>query len=153
MGPGGQREESELTCGPGLSARGRERLRGDTGCCGERVARAGLLCCAGSGQLGRGGCLLGWRVLRTRDWRWGPVEGAVGRARPRGEKGGSWPCGRRGELGRGAGSAREKGGENGLGQFGLRLSLGWRRKEVAGWAAHGFGAGLAVGLVWNGLGL
>ena len=41
----------------------------------------------------------------------------------------------------------EKGGENGLGQFELRLSLGWRRKEVAGWAAHGFGAGLAVGLV------
>ena len=52
-----------------------------------------------------------------------------------------------GRAGRGAGSAGEKGGENGLGQFGLRLSLGWRRKEVAGWAAHGFGAGLAVGLV------
>ena len=33
MGPGGQREESELTCGLGLSARGRERLRGDAGCC------------------------------------------------------------------------------------------------------------------------
>ena len=26
------------------------------------------------------------------------MEGAVGRARPQGEKGGSWPCGRRGEL-------------------------------------------------------
>ena len=119
MGPGGQREESELTCGPGLSARGRECLRGDTGCCGERAARAGLLRCAGSGQLGRG-------VLAGLE---------------------STACGRRGELGRGAGSAREKGGENGLGRFGLRLSLGWRRKEVAGWAAHGFGAGLAVGLV------
>ena len=147
MGPGGQREESELTCGPGLSARGRERLRGDAGCCGETVARAGLLRCAGSGQLGRGGsCWVGEHCVRETGG-WGPVEGAVGRARPRGEKGGSWPCGRRGELGRGAGSAREKGGENGLGRFGLRLSLGWRRKEVAGWAAHGFGAGLAVGLV------
>ena len=59
MGPGGQREESELTCGPGLSARGRERLRGDTGCCGKRAARAGLLRCVGSGQLGRGGVLAG----------------------------------------------------------------------------------------------
>jgi hypothetical protein len=29
---------------------------------------------------------------------WGLVEGAVGRERPRGEKGGSWLCGRRGEL-------------------------------------------------------
>ena len=59
MGPGGQREESELTCGPGLSARWREHLRGDAGCCGERAARAGLLRCAGSGQLGRGGVLAG----------------------------------------------------------------------------------------------
>jgi len=137
MGPGGQWEESELTCGPGLSARGRERLRGDAGCCTAQ-GRA-------SWTVG-GACWVGERCVRETSG-WGPVEGAVGRARPRGEKGGSWPCGRRGELGRGAGSAGEKGGENGLGRFGLRLSLGWRRKEVAGWAAHGFGAGLAVGLV------
>ena len=56
----------------------------------------------------------------------------------RGESGLGRECGPRGRV------RREK---NGLGRFGLRLSLGRRRKEVAGWAAHGFGAGLAVGLV------
>ena len=45
MGPGGQREESELTCGPGLSARGRERLRGDAGA-GRREPK-GRRACAG----------------------------------------------------------------------------------------------------------
>ena len=47
MGPGGQREESELTCGPGLSARGGYACGamlacGATGRSGERVARSGL---------------------------------------------------------------------------------------------------------------
>jgi len=44
-----------------------------------------------------GACWVGERCVRETGG-WGPVEGAVGRARPRGEKGGSWPCGRRGEL-------------------------------------------------------
>jgi len=61
MGPGGQREESELTCGPGLSARGRECLRGDAGYCAAQ----------GRASWAVGGCLLGWRALRARDRRVG----------------------------------------------------------------------------------
>ena len=121
---------------------GRRGLLREEGCASWAATLRGV---GPAGPRG-GACWVGERCVRETGG-WGPVEGVVGRTRPRGEKGGSWPCGRRGELGRGAGSAREKGGENGLGRFGLRLSLGWRRKEVAGWAAHGFGAGLAVGLV------
>ena len=118
MGPGGQWEESELTCGPGLSARGRERLRGDAGCCGETVARAGLLRCAGSGQLGRGGsCWVGEHCVRETGG-WGPVEGAVGCVRPRGEKGGSWPFGRRGELAAVLGRRERKEGKMALASLG-----------------------------------
>ena len=119
MGPGGQWEESELTCGPGLSARGGNACGATRAAAGRQLHELG--CCAVRGRA---------------SWAGGVLAGLESTA-----------CGRRGELGRGAGSAGEKGGENGLGRFGLRLSLGWRRKEVAGWAAHGFGAGLAVGLV------
>jgi len=86
MGPGGQREESELTCGPGLSARGRECLRGDTGCCGERAARAGLLRCAGSGQLGRGGVLAGLESAACERQAGGVQWKGRSDARGRGEK-------------------------------------------------------------------
>ena len=63
-------------------------MRGDAGCCTAQ-GRA-------SWTVG-GACWVGERCVRETSG-WGPVEGAVGRARPRGEKCGSWPCGRRGEL-------------------------------------------------------
>ena len=63
-----------MTHGAGRSAGGeRADLRARLVSQGEGTlaGRRGLLRCVGSGQLGRGGCLLGWRALRARDRRVG----------------------------------------------------------------------------------